>query len=87
MFALRAVQRPASIPVSLASLSLISQNASNLSWTLYRLVEQTGSIADQFSTIRKLYQITNIPNKIQDGTVPFPENANSLHNGVTLEFR
>ncbi len=87
-FVLRAINQPTSIPVSVASLSLIRENASNLSWMFYRFVEQTGSIADQLSTIRKLYEVRNIPNRIQDGKKAFPEDARKLESqGVGLEFR
>ena len=86
-FALRAVQKPSSIPVSLASLSLIEENTAGLSFTIYRFVEQTGSIAEQLGTIRKFYEIMNIPNKIPDGTIPFPEDTNKIKSGVSVEFR
>ncbi|KAI0089816.1 P-loop containing nucleoside triphosphate hydrolase protein [Irpex rosettiformis] len=87
-FVLRAIHQPTSIPVSVASLSLIRENASDLSWMLFRFVEQTGSIADQLGTIRKLYEIRNIPNKVVDGTEPFPEDETKMkREGVGLEFR
>ena len=87
-FVLRASTKPTSIPVSVASLALIDENASNLSWMLYQFVEHTGSIADQLSTIRKLYEIRSIPNKVVDGRKPFPEDEEKVRReGVELEFR
>lgn len=86
-FALRAIQYPASIPISLTSLHLITETTSNFSWSLWRFLEQTGSIADQFATVRKLYDIVHIPNKIQDGTKPFPEDSQKVKHGISLEFR
>jgi len=34
-----------------------------------------------------LYEAVNIPNKVVDGSIPFPENAQSISNGISLEFR
>ncbi|KAH9931269.1 P-loop containing nucleoside triphosphate hydrolase protein [Fomitopsis serialis] len=87
VFTLRAVQYPASIPVSLASLNLIQHTASSFGWTVYRFFDQFGSIADQLATVRKMYDIVNIPNRVPDGTVPFPEDAQKAKSGITVEFR
>ncbi|EKM60432.1 uncharacterized protein PHACADRAFT_109893 [Phanerochaete carnosa HHB-10118-sp] len=86
-FALRAVQQPAFIPVSLASLSLIQENTSSLTWAIGRFFEQTGSIADQLATVRKLYESSHIPNRIRDGDTPFPEDTQKVHAGISVEFR
>ncbi|KAI0820613.1 P-loop containing nucleoside triphosphate hydrolase protein [Trametes gibbosa] len=87
VFTLRAVQYPASMPVSLASLNLLQQTTSQFSYTLWRFFEQTGSVTEQLATVRKLYDVAHIPNRIPDGTVPFPEDAQKIRNGIALEFR
>lgn len=87
VFALRAVQHPAHIPVSLASLNLIQGTTQRFGFTMYRFMEQFGSIADQLGNVRKLYEVVNISNKIPDGTVPFPEVAQEVKTGVSVEFR
>ncbi|KAI0726052.1 P-loop containing nucleoside triphosphate hydrolase protein [Fomitopsis betulina] len=87
VFTLRAVQYPATIPVSLASLNLIQQTASSFGWTVYNLFGQFGSIADQLATVRRMYDIVNIPNRVPDGTVPFPEDTQKVRSGITVEFR
>lgn len=51
------------------------------------MFRQTGTIADSVSAVRKLYEILQIPNKIVDGTTPFPENTQKIKGGVSLEFR
>lgn len=81
------MQYPASIPVSLASLSLIQENTSNLTWTIGRFLEQTGSIAEQLATVRKLYEVTNIPNRIPDGNQAYPEDTSKVKHGISVEFR
>ncbi|KAJ6456145.1 P-loop containing nucleoside triphosphate hydrolase protein [Mycena sanguinolenta] len=87
VFTLRAVQYPSDIPVSLASLHLITQTTSKFSRTLFDLFEQTGSVADNLAGIRKLYETYSIPNVVVDGGTPFPEDQQNLGLGVALEFR
>lgn len=87
MFTLRAVQYPSDIPLSLASLNLITQTTSKFSQTLFNLFEETGSVAENLASIRKLYETYTIPNIVVDGPTPFPENQQSLGLGVSVEFR
>ncbi|KAH9947363.1 P-loop containing nucleoside triphosphate hydrolase protein [Amylocystis lapponica] len=87
VFTFRAVQRPASIPVSLASLNLIQSTTSSFSWTVYQFFNEFGSIADQLAAVRKLYDVEHIPNRIVDGTLPFPEDVQKVKMGIAVEFR
>ena len=87
MFTLRAIQYPASIPVSLASLHLIQQSMMGLVSNLYRLLDSTSSVTEQLAAVRTLYEVGNIKNKVQDGTVPFPEDASQIRSGIAVEFR
>lgn len=87
MFALRAAQYPASIPVTLASLSLIQTTVSSVTMSMTHFFDQFGSIAEQLESIRRLYEIKNIPNKIESGTEAYPENSRALESGISVEFR
>jgi hypothetical protein len=87
VFTLRAVQYPTSIPLSLASLNLIRDNANAFSNAVFTLMDETGSIAEQLANVRKLYEIENIPNKVVDGREPFPENQQTLDKGISVEFK
>ncbi|KAJ6569472.1 P-loop containing nucleoside triphosphate hydrolase protein [Mycena capillaripes] len=87
VFTLRAVQYPNDIPLSLASLNLITQTTSKFSRTLFDLFDQTGSVAENLASIRKMYETYTIPNIVADGTTPFPEDQQSLNLGVAVEFR
>ncbi|KAF7306320.1 ABC transporter related protein [Mycena indigotica] len=87
IFTLRAVQYPTDIPLSLASLNLITQTTNRFSRTLFDLLRETGSIAQHLANIRKLYETFNIPNIVEDGPKPFPEDQRSLENGISVEFR
>ncbi|KAF8665110.1 hypothetical protein AX16_000577 [Volvariella volvacea WC 439] len=86
VFTLRAVQYPFTIPISLASLNLITQTTNSFSRALLSLVNETGSIAEEIASVRRLYEVTSIPNKILDGREHFPENQRSLSYGVSIEF-
>ncbi|KAF8554561.1 P-loop containing nucleoside triphosphate hydrolase protein [Imleria badia] len=87
VFTLRAVQYPASIPLSLASLTLINQTANSFSASLFGLFGESFSLAEQFASVQKLYEINNIRNRIVDGNVPFPEDQQTLRHGISIEFR
>lgn len=87
VFTLRAIQYPASIPISLASLTLITQTANSFSGTLFQLFGESFSLSEQFASVRKLYEISTIPNRVVDGTIPFPENQQALKHGILIEFR
>lgn len=87
MFTLRAVQYPATIPISLASLNLIQNTVSSFSYTILQFFDQFGSVAEQLQAIRKLYEIKNIKNRVVDGTEPYPEDKQKLLSGISVEFR
>jgi hypothetical protein len=87
VFSLQAVQKPASIPVSLASLQLVQQAVATFTSRLTQLMGQTESLLGCSEALRKIYEIEHIPNKIVDGTLPFPENEKLLEMGVSIEFR
>jgi len=75
------------IPLSLASLNLIQKTSASFSSGLLSFFDQTGSIAEQLGSVRKLYEIGNIPNRVIDGRESFPENQQSLNNGISVEFK
>ncbi len=52
-----------------------------------QLLEQTGNMSDRLSALRQLYEAENIVNIVTDGTKPFPENEQSIRDGITIEFR
>ncbi|KIK60401.1 hypothetical protein GYMLUDRAFT_225945 [Collybiopsis luxurians FD-317 M1] len=87
IFTLRAVQHPKSIPLSLASINLITSSTTKFSGTLQMFLIGSGSISENFAMIRKLYEIMNLGNRIPDGTIPYPENQQSLRTGMSIEFR
>ncbi|KAK2462113.1 hypothetical protein APHAL10511_006576 [Amanita phalloides] len=87
VFMLRAVRYPASVPIIFASLNLITKTTNDFIFTIYFLFERDESILNKITSIRNLYQIIEIPNKVFDGKVPFPENQRSLETGMSIEFR
>lgn len=87
MFTLRAIQYPASIPISLASLNLITQTTQSFTFTLWSLFSETDSFAEKLLSVKRLYEVTNIPNYIMDGKGQFPEDSGDLRSGLSIEFR
>ena len=87
IFTLQVVKKPASIPVSLASLHLLQQSISTFARRMQGISQEVGSVSTYLSKLRKLYDAENIPNKVKDGMTPFPENAQSICDGISLEFR
>ena len=75
------------MPLSLASLNLITQTTSSFSHALLSLAEYSDSVMDKLSSVKKLYEIVELPNKVVDGELPFPDNHQSLEFGMTIEFR
>lgn len=86
-FTLRAVRYPTSIPLSLAAMHLVRENAHSFAQSVFTLLDETRDVAEQLASVRKLYEIKNIPNKVVDGHAPFPENHQMLDNGISIEFR
>ncbi|KAJ7583263.1 P-loop containing nucleoside triphosphate hydrolase protein [Mycena floridula] len=87
VFTLRAVQYPISIPVSLASLELITSSSERFGRTLFSFFSTTGNISEKLVGVKKLYEVVEIPNRIVDGHIPFPEDQQALKLGIALEFR
>ncbi|KAI0288520.1 HlyB/MsbA family ABC transporter [Russula brevipes] len=87
VFALRAVQQPSSIPTSLASLRLMEDASGSFVSHASILISETGNFSEQLMSLRKLLEAGNITNKVVEGTIPFPENEQSIRNGISLEFR
>ncbi|VDB88528.1 unnamed protein product [Peniophora sp. CBMAI 1063] len=87
VFTLRAAQYPTSIPVSMASLSLIQQSSNSFLRQVESLFDGTENLGGSLSSLRKLYEADKIPNRVVDGEKPFPEDAQSLHAGIGVEFR
>ncbi len=75
------------MPITLASLNLIIQASNDAIYAYLDITDQDHSIKDQIASVRDLYEILEIPNKIPDGTVPFPENQKSTETGISIEFR
>ncbi|TFK81137.1 P-loop containing nucleoside triphosphate hydrolase protein [Polyporus arcularius HHB13444] len=87
VFILRAAQFPMSIPLSLASLSLVQDAAREFAWSFRVIVNRTWSIESRLTAVKRMYEVVEIANEIPDGKVPFPEEASEIRHGVALEFR
>ncbi|RPD56250.1 HlyB/MsbA family ABC transporter [Lentinus tigrinus ALCF2SS1-7] len=86
-FTVSAFRRPANMPESLAALGLVQSAASSFAWSVYEMVSRTQGIEEQLQAVCNVYELADIPNVVPDGTVPFPENGESIESGIALEFR
>ena len=62
---LRAIRQPLSIPLSLASLNIVTRTATSFTHTLFTLRNDTASIADTLTAVRQLYEVAKIPNRVK----------------------
>ncbi|KAH9180369.1 P-loop containing nucleoside triphosphate hydrolase protein [Lactarius sanguifluus] len=63
------------------------QSSSTFMMRIHEILQDVESISTRLSSLRKLFEAENIANKDADGTIPFPENAQSIGDGISLEFR
>jgi ABC-type multidrug transport system fused ATPase/permease subunit len=67
---LRAVQQPLSIPLSFASLNIVTRTATSFTHTLFTLRNDTASITDTLTSVRLLYEVAKIPNRVKVNHLP-----------------
>ncbi|KAJ3525756.1 hypothetical protein NMY22_g10441 [Coprinellus aureogranulatus] len=84
---LQVVNSPSSTPFSLSTLHLVTSTVSSLNSRLSGLGRGIEGISDDMELICEYYKAVDMPNKIKDGTLPFPENEFDLSNGISVEFR
>jgi hypothetical protein len=75
------------MPITLASLNLVMQATNDTIYAYLDMADENYSLKDQVADVRNLYETLEIPNKVPDGTFPFPENQRSLEIGISIEFR
>jgi len=73
-------------PLALASLTVTNMTFSSFA-SGKPLQFGKVSLVRLLADVRELYEMENIQNKVVDGTEPFPENKQSLRNGISVEFR
>ncbi|KAI0770936.1 P-loop containing nucleoside triphosphate hydrolase protein [Trametes elegans] len=87
LFTLQAMLYPSSMPMLLASSHMVQETTRTFTMNMFRLLDSSHSIAREFGNVRKLYAVATIPNKVEDGTAPFPEDSAQVRSGIALEFR
>jgi hypothetical protein len=66
----------------LAAFTLVQSTAKNLRLNLNSIFQQTGGLANQLSSLRVVYSVSEIKNQIVDGA----EKLKGGHEGMSLEF-
>ncbi|KAJ7671929.1 P-loop containing nucleoside triphosphate hydrolase protein [Mycena rosella] len=85
VFTLRAVQYPSDIPLSLASLNLITQTTTKFSQTLFNLVEESGSVAENLASIRKLVGL-GVAVEFRNVSFRYPDSNNDVLRNVSFKI-
>ncbi|KAJ2920908.1 hypothetical protein H1R20_g16186, partial [Candolleomyces eurysporus] len=83
----RVIHSPASVPFSLATLQLVNTVLSSLNRGLSELDQHIDRLSERFKSLRDFYELFDIRNKIEDGTISFPGNTVDLSRGVSIEFK
>lgn len=81
-FILIVSRKQVNFPMALAAFTLIQSAAKNLRLNLNSIFQQTGDFASQLSSLRAIYAVSEIKNKVKDGT----EGLNTNRDGLSLEF-
>jgi len=63
------------------------QTTSSVTQQVFSLINVTESIAGNVVRVKRLYEVTKIPNQVADGSEAFPEDRQSLDMGISVEFR
>ena len=66
----------------LAAFTLVQSTAKNLRLNLNSIFQQTGGLANQLSSLRVVYSVSEIKNQVVDGN----EKLKSSREGISLEF-
>ena len=80
-FILIVSRKQVNFPMALAAFTLIQSAAKNLRLNLNSIFQQTGDFASQLSSLRAIYAVSEIKNKVKDGT----ESMNA-RDGLSLQF-
>jgi ABC-type transport system involved in cytochrome bd biosynthesis fused ATPase/permease subunit len=76
------VRDPGNLPMVLAAFTLVQSTAKNLRLNLTSIFQQTGGLANQLSSLRVVYSVSEIKNQVVDGT----EKLKSSREGISVEF-
>lgn len=80
-----AILHPARFTVT--SIAILQQSASTLRWSLESVLDSTDSFQRQLTDIKNLYEVSDVVNKISDGTLPYPSSSDKKQTGMAFELR
>lgn len=73
--------------VTLGDLILLQQTTQSVQSTSSMLLYKVQALSGHMLTIRNIYTLSEMQNKIKDGDVPYPRTAEKSHSGAEIEFR
>ena len=80
-FAVKALQTPSNIPLSIATLTLIQRQTEQFSHALFGFLDNRVSVSAQVAMVKDLYDMDQLENKVKDGYKTIPDVE-----GVSVEF-
>ncbi|TFK33870.1 P-loop containing nucleoside triphosphate hydrolase protein, partial [Crucibulum laeve] len=83
--ALNAAMNPSKF--SLASIAILQQSASHISYSFSDLLESTTSFRKSINTIKNMYAKNEIPNVVHEGQLSYPHKDFDCAKGMALELR
>ena len=88
-FTIRALYEPMRLAETLAQLNLVQSSFRSFATSALTIMTVGDTIGRELSQARKVCEVGEIPNVVQDSTksFPSPEDAVRLHSEVALEFR
>ncbi|KZW02444.1 P-loop containing nucleoside triphosphate hydrolase protein [Exidia glandulosa HHB12029] len=82
------VNAPSEMPLLLASYTVIEQATNTVISELWSMAGLGKNLANSLNDLKALFEIVTVGNKVVDGHVPYPENAqDTASNGIEIEFR
>jgi hypothetical protein len=82
-FCINALQKPENLAQSFAEMQVLSQATNNISWRVASIPRDLRFFARTLESVVKLYEATEIKNKVVDGTEAFMLDGS----GLEIEFR
>ncbi|KAH7105219.1 P-loop containing nucleoside triphosphate hydrolase protein [Auriculariales sp. MPI-PUGE-AT-0066] len=81
------VRSPSDIPLLLGAYTAMNAGVQGISDALQDIAFEARSYAQLLDAVKGSFEITDIPNVLQDGSAPFPENARETSaQGIEIEF-
>ena len=73
--------------MSIGSIAILQQTALSIRYSILNVLYDSSSFAALLSSIKSIYALSEVKNKIQDGIEPYPPCDKQHEKGMEIEFR